>query len=87
MLKYSHLSLVCVLFVAPLARAQLTHEASRSESAEKQLSPDEPFMFWGRDPSLLETEAGDRLEQREVRGEQAKTVKLKNGTEMPFLPW
>ncbi len=78
MLKHSHLPLLCVLFAAPLAQAQVSHEAPLSESAEKQLSPDEPFMFWGRDPSLLDREAGDRLVQREVVGEQAKTVKLKN---------
>ena len=78
MLKHSHLSLVCALFAATVAQAQVSREAPPSESSEKQLSTEEPFMFWGRDPSLLEREAGDRLVQREVAGEQAKTVKLKN---------
>jgi outer membrane protein OmpA-like peptidoglycan-associated protein len=35
-------------------------------------------MQWSRDPRALETEAGDRLEQREVLAEHAKIVKLKN---------
>ena len=33
---------------------------------------------WSRDPRALETEGGDRLEQREVLAEHAKIVKLKN---------
>ncbi|MEX2205617.1 MAG: OmpA family protein [Myxococcota bacterium] len=78
MLKHSRLSLVCALLVAPAVQAQVSQVASPSESAEKHLSTEDPFMFWGIDPTLLEREAGDRLVQREVVGEQAKTVKLKN---------
>jgi flagellar motor protein MotB len=37
-----------------------------------------PFSTWAQDPEQLEKQAGDTLEKREVKGEQAKIVKLKN---------
>ncbi len=79
MLRHRHLAIACALLLSPLgAQAQNSQDVPLSESAEKHISPDEPTMMWVRDPSLFEREAGDRLEQREVLGQQPKTVKLKN---------
>ena len=79
MLKHTHLLLLSALLTAPLiAQAQETNEAPPGEASERQLSTEEPFMNWSRDPRALETEGGDRLEQREVLSEHAKIVKLKN---------
>jgi flagellar motor protein MotB len=52
--------------------------AGAEEAVERHLPSDGPFLRWAQDPELLENEAGDRLEQREVLAEQAETVKLTN---------
>ena len=78
MSRYTPLMLASLLVLSPLAHAQNVHEAAPGESAEKHLSPDDPTLWWARDPSLFDTEAGDRLEQRPVLGEQPETVKLRS---------
>ena len=52
--------------------------AGAQEAVERHLPSDGPFLQWAQDPELLASEAGDRLEQREVLAEQVETVKLKN---------
>jgi uncharacterized repeat protein (TIGR01451 family) len=53
-------------------------DASPGSAVERHLPSDAPFMHWSQDPARLETESGDRLEQREVLSEEARTVKLTN---------
>ncbi len=53
-------------------------DAKPGTAVEKQMSTDQPLMRWSQDPAQLDTESGDRLERREVRGRKAKTVKLRN---------
>ncbi len=77
MSKYRHLLLLACL-AAPAGRAQEIVEAEPGAAVERHLSTDEPLAQWVQDPALLATQAGDRLEEREVVAEQAETVKLKN---------
>jgi len=53
-------------------------EAKPGASAEKHMSTEPPFDRWSQDPAQLDTQGGDRIEKREVRGRKAKTVKLRN---------
>jgi uncharacterized repeat protein (TIGR01451 family) len=53
-------------------------ESEPGDAVERHLPSDEPFMRWAHDPELLDSQFGDRLEQREVVADQAKTVKLTN---------
>ncbi len=78
MSKYRHLLLLVAWLAAPAARAQESVEVLPGAAVERHLPSDEPFAQWAQDPALLATESGDRLEEREVVGEQAETVKLKN---------
>ncbi len=78
MKKPIYLLLLCAL-LAPLAvEAEKVTEAQPGESVEKHLSSDQSFTEWVHDPSLLESESGDRLETQEVLAEQVETVKLTN---------
>jgi flagellar motor protein MotB len=47
------------------------------EAGERHLPIDEPSTQWTQDPSVYETEAGDRLEEREVVTREANTIKLR----------
>jgi flagellar motor protein MotB len=78
MSKHIHLLLLWVLLASPVAAAQGVVEAELGEAGERQLSTDESFMQWAQDPKLLETESGDRLEQREVVSDAVEIVKLRN---------
>jgi flagellar motor protein MotB len=70
--------LLCTALLASGAQAQLFHDASRGESVERQLPSDRTFTPWVRDPSVLNTQAGDRVELREVAAVELTTVKLTN---------
>jgi flagellar motor protein MotB len=78
MAKHGHLLLVWAALASPVAMAQEVIEAEPGEAVERHLPSDRPFMQWAQDPQLLRTESGDRLEQREVLADEAKTVKLRN---------
>jgi uncharacterized repeat protein (TIGR01451 family) len=58
--------------------APIVAEAEPGNATERILSHGEPLTQWTHDPELLETESGDRLEEREVLTERTETVKLKN---------
>ncbi len=77
MQKYCCLIWLWVILATPLAHAQEVRQGAVGEATERHLG-DEPTMRWALDPEVLDTESGDRLEQREVVGQQPKTVKLKN---------
>ena len=66
------------LFLAAPAAAQGVVNKELGASVERHLPGDEPLMNWARDPEQLETESGDKIEERDVLGEEAETVKLKN---------
>ncbi len=78
MSKQTYLLLSWAFLVSPLAAAQEVVEAEPGAAVERHLPSDAPFKQWAMDPQLLATQAGDRLEQREVVSEAAKTVKLRN---------
>jgi flagellar motor protein MotB len=56
--------------------AQNVEEAGLGEAVERHLSGDEPMKEWVHDPQILETEAGDRLEEREVLAQDVEIIKL-----------
>ena len=66
-------------WLAPVGvHAQAVDEAGIGEAVERHLSDDRPMMEWVHDPQLLDTQAGDRLEEREVLAEDVETIKLTN---------
>ena len=60
------------------ADAQLLREPARGEAVERHLPGDRTFTQWVHDPTLVNTQAGDRFETQEVAAEQLETVKLTN---------
>jgi flagellar motor protein MotB len=78
MSKHAHRLLACALLAAWPAAAGEVVEAGLGSAVERHLPSDEPLRPWTHDPALLAAESGDRLEQREVVAEEAKTVKLRN---------
>src|SRR6516162_2019203 len=77
MRKRSSWLLTCLTLVAVSAQAQTVGETSLGSAVERQLSIEQPAA-WARDPEQIKTEAGDRLEKRQVLTESFETVKLKN---------
>jgi flagellar motor protein MotB len=51
-------------------------EAKPGEAVERHLPTAPPMTQWTQDSGLLETEEGDRLEEREVVAQDVETVKL-----------
>ncbi|MGB5131585.1 MAG: OmpA family protein [Steroidobacteraceae bacterium] len=78
MIKHRHLLLLFGYLVATLAGADQVGTTDLGEPVERQLSGDQKFQLWAQDPALLDSERGDRLEMRQVVGEQIETVKLRN---------
>ncbi len=62
-------------FAAPFRRSAM-RDVDPGAATERHLSPN-GFTTWTQDPETLATDAGDRLEPREVVTERAETVKLK----------
>jgi uncharacterized repeat protein (TIGR01451 family)/fimbrial isopeptide formation D2 family protein len=48
------------------------------EAVERHLPIDEPFTQWSQDPERLQSESGDRLEERAVVSDEANTIKLRD---------
>jgi flagellar motor protein MotB len=78
MTKRNLLLLLCATLTSAGVHAQFIPEPSRGEAVERHLPGDQTFMQWVHDPELLGTEAGDRIEVREVASEELETVKLTN---------
>jgi flagellar motor protein MotB len=78
MSKHRHLSLIAGLLIAASAGAAPVETTEPGEPVERHLSGDQTFRQWSQDPALLESERGDRLEVRQVVGEELETIKLKN---------
>src|SRR5688572_28158315 len=70
--------LLTAAFASAAAQAQLLGEPPRGEGVERHLPGEIKPTPWVHDPSSLSTQAGDRLEVREVAAEQLETVKLAN---------
>ncbi len=70
--------LMSLALVAADASAQAVGESPLGNSVERQLSTEQTFSLWARDPDRVKTEAGDRLEKQRVLAETFETVKLKN---------
>jgi flagellar motor protein MotB len=78
MRKRACLLLLWISLASGLAGAQPVVDSELGEAVERHLPGDRRFLQWAQDPRLLATEAGDRLEKRQVVADEAKTVKLKN---------
>src|SRR6267154_2445803 len=70
--------LMSLALVAADASAQAVGESPLGNSVERQLSTEQTFSLWARDPDRVKTEVGDTLEQRHTLAEGFETVKLKN---------
>jgi flagellar motor protein MotB len=77
MSKHFQRILIFGLLTASVVSAQVD-TAEPGEPVERHLSADQAFRRWALDPELLDNERGDRLEVRQVVGEELETVKLKN---------
>jgi len=64
--KRSSWLLTGLTLVAASAQAQSVAESPLGSVVERQLPMEQPFAPWARDPEQIRTEAGDRLEQRQV---------------------
>ena len=73
-----HLPLILGFLATAWAVAAPVDETKPGEQAERQLSGDQPIQQWSQDPSVFDSERGDRLEIQKVPGEELETVKLKN---------
>jgi len=78
MSKQRHLPLIIGFLMTASASADSVDKAELGEAVERHLSADQTFRQWAQDPDLLDSERGDRLEVRQVVGEEVETVKLKN---------
>ena len=70
------LLLACAALPAAAVRADEVRDVPIGEPVERHLSDYQPFGQWTHDPGALEETLGDRLETREVAGEELETVKL-----------
>src|SRR6516165_5893035 len=77
MRKRSSWLLSWLTLVVVSAQARTVAETSLGSEVERQLPVEQPAA-WARDPEQIKTEAGDRLEPRQVFAETFETVKLKN---------
>jgi flagellar motor protein MotB len=74
--RISLLLLSCGFMAAPVIHAEDVVDSRLGEPVERHLDDYQPFGTWTRDPALLESEAGDRLETQQVPGVELETVKL-----------
>jgi flagellar motor protein MotB len=78
MISRRYTLLVGVWLVSASATAQLVRETPLGDSSERHLSSDQTFMQWVQDPSLLKTDASDKIETHDVVEQKPETVKLTN---------
>jgi flagellar motor protein MotB len=79
MFKRTFLCLLCLGSAPAAAQSWLEFdplEPQRGEAVERHLPGDLDFRQWVQDPELLQTEAGDRLETRDVIAEEVEVIKL-----------
>jgi flagellar motor protein MotB len=78
MSKHRYLPLILGFLMTAPAGAAAVDTSELSEPVERHLSVDQTFRQWTQNPDLLDSERGDRLEVRQIVGEELETVKLKN---------
>jgi flagellar motor protein MotB len=78
MLKQRYLLLLTSTWLALAANAQSVQESTPGETVERHLPPDDPLTPWAHNPQLLESQAGDKLEVRQIAAQRVETVKLAN---------
>ncbi|HUG03682.1 MAG TPA: OmpA family protein [Steroidobacteraceae bacterium] len=78
MTRHRHLLLLLGYLMAAPAGADPVDVTDLGEPVERHVSGDQTFRQWAQDLALLDSERGDRLEMRQVVGQQVETVKLKN---------
>src|SRR5262249_52748562 len=69
---------VLVMTASAVAVAAQVQTTKPGEPVERQLSGDQTIREWTHDPNRLEGERGDRLEVRQVAGEEVGNGKLKD---------
>ncbi len=70
--------LLAAALTSATADAQLLGEPARGEAVERHLPGEIKPTPWVRDPNQLNSQAGDRIEVREVAAEKLETVKIAN---------
>jgi flagellar motor protein MotB len=76
MTKHRRLLIGFAVLAWTTAAATEVEETGLGEAVERHLANDVGVTEWVHDPELLATEAGDRLETREVLAEDVETIKL-----------
>ena len=77
-LRWVRALLAFALASAGAAEAQLFREAPRGEAVERHLPAEIKPDQWVLDPVRVNTDIGDRFEERAVEAEELETVKLTN---------
>jgi flagellar motor protein MotB len=77
MSRQRYLTFLVTALVPLLAAGEDVRDTDLGEAVERHLADYPVPGTWALDPELLEAEAGDRLEVREVMAEGLETVKLK----------
>jgi flagellar motor protein MotB len=78
MTKHRHLLLLLAYLMAARVGADPVDVTDLGEPVERHVSGDQTFRQWAQDQDVLNSERGDRLEMRQVVGEEIETVKLRN---------
>ena len=78
MKHYRSLLLLAGVLAASSAGLAQVDDTKPGEQTERQLSSDQTFHAWSKDPKDLDTPRGDRVETRQVERQKLETVKLKN---------
>jgi flagellar motor protein MotB len=74
--KYRWLMLLCTPALAGTVYAQDARDVPIGQAVERHLPPDDVFEQWAQDPDLLNRQAGDTLETREIAVDAHETIKL-----------
>ncbi len=74
--RISLLLLSLGLASSPAVRSEDVVDSRLGEPVERHLDDYQPYGVWTQDPAQLDTETGDRLETRQVVGEELETIKL-----------
>src|SRR5688572_11493678 len=78
MFKQRYILLLATTLLVLASPVRAMEEFTPGESVERHLPPDDPLTPWAHAPKLLESEAGDKLEVRQIAAERFETVKLSN---------
>jgi flagellar motor protein MotB len=74
--QHRRLAALCAILLAGSVTANEARDVAIGRAVERHLSPDDVFALWAQDPDLLDEQAGDTIETREVAVDAYETVKL-----------